>query len=130
MAVTFYKSYKSWPQWLSCVNDFHILITHEKVFPSFIEVLIWMPGNISSQTKEIFQRKTGFQAVWRQLQITSKFCTWIQYRYNYKSMKFTRLQMLQIENLYDYGNLKILGFLSISGIRNTLTSRVLKLFLR
>lgn len=30
----------SWPQWLSCVNDFYILITCEKVFPSFIEVLI------------------------------------------------------------------------------------------
>lgn len=30
----------SWPQWLSCVNDFYILITREKVFPSFIEVLI------------------------------------------------------------------------------------------
>lgn len=30
----------SWTQWLSCVNDFHILVTCEKVFPSFIEVLI------------------------------------------------------------------------------------------
>lgn len=24
----------SWPQWLSCVNDFHILTTREKGFPS------------------------------------------------------------------------------------------------